>query len=240
MRRFHQWRTEPDRRRNKRTTVPSWPFTGKPYRSMYPPQATPLSLADEQAAYQNAIAAQQAAAMSGVVGLDPSISPGPQGPLAPHHPHPLHSHPQQMVMHPAVANGGGAGGGQGSNPAAAGMPPPPPPGSQAAAVAMGMGPYAGMNVHSQHQQQMAMMAAAAAAEEDDDADISGAASISNRWAEEENNAKAGWTDVRGTRGAVEMARGGTAIRAARMAPERGRRSADIVADRGGRNVDWRL
>ncbi|GAA5847908.1 hypothetical protein JCM3766R1_003182 [Sporobolomyces carnicolor] len=143
--------------------VPSWPFTGKPYRSMYPPQATPLSLADEQAAYQNAIAAQQAAAMSGVVGLDPSISPGPQGPLAPHHPHPLHSHPQQMVMHPAVANGGGAGGGQGSNPAAAGMPPPPPPGSQAAAVAMGMGPYAGMNVHSQHQQQMAMMAAAAAA-----------------------------------------------------------------------------
>ena len=86
----------------------------------------------------------------------------------------------------------------------------------------------------------AAVAAAAAAEEDDDADISGAASISNRWAEEENNAKAGWTDVRGTRGAVEMARGGTAIRAARMAPERGRRSADIVADRGGRNVDWRL
>ncbi|GAA5903830.1 Pbp1p [Sporobolomyces salmoneus] len=123
--------------------VPSWPFTGKPYRSMYPPQATPLSLADEQAAYQNAIAAQQAA-MSQVVGLDPSVSPAPPTILPPHHPH--HSHHQQMSMHPS-----------------AGAPPaPPPPGSQAAAVAMGMAPYPGMNVHPQHQQQMAMMAAAAA------------------------------------------------------------------------------
>ncbi|GAA6016605.1 hypothetical protein JCM11491_006013 [Sporobolomyces phaffii] len=88
--------------------VPSWPFTGKPYRSMYPPQATPLSLADEQAAYQNAIAAQQAAMVGGPGpgggGLDPSISPGPQGLLPSHHPH-----------HHAM-----------------------PPGSAAAAVAMGM------------------------------------------------------------------------------------------------------
>ena len=102
--------------------VPSWPFTGKPYRSMYPPQSTPLSLADEQsaaAAYQNAVA---------MSGLDPSASPAPQPLLPPHH-------PQQMAMHPSQGNASGA-------------PPPPPPGAAAAAVAMGM-PYPGMNVHPQ-------------------------------------------------------------------------------------------
>jgi len=93
---------------------------------MYPPQSTPLSLADEQsaaAAYQNAVA---------MSGLDPSASPAPQPLLPPHH-------PQQMSMHPSQGN-------------ASGPPPPPPPGAAAAAVAMGM-PYPGMNVHPQ---QMAM------------------------------------------------------------------------------------
>ncbi|GAA5877431.1 hypothetical protein JCM16303_003329 [Sporobolomyces ruberrimus] len=129
---------EPDR------VVPSWPFTGKPYRSMYPPQSTPLSLADEQAAqaaaYQNAIAAQQAA----MAGLDPSVSPAPQALLPPNHPH------HQMQMHPSAGAGGG---GQGSN---VGLVPAPPPGSAAAAAAMGM-PFPGMNVHAQ---QMAMNQAA--------------------------------------------------------------------------------
>ncbi|GAA5954349.1 hypothetical protein JCM3765_004430 [Sporobolomyces pararoseus] len=138
--------------------VPSWPFTGKPYRSMYPPQATPLSLADEQAAYQNAIAAQQAAMSAGVVGLDPSVSPAPQALLPPHHPH-GHPHHQPISMHPSAQGGSGASPGPGGMPPG---PPPPPPGSQAAAVAMGMAPgYPGMNVHHQQQQQMAMMAAAA-------------------------------------------------------------------------------
>ncbi|GAA5932657.1 uncharacterized protein JCM15063_002168 [Sporobolomyces koalae] len=100
--------------------VPSWPFTGKPYRSMYPPQATPLSLADEQssaaAAYQNAVAAQMS-------GLDPSISPAPQPGLPPHHSH-------QLAMHSVNGQGG---------------PPPPPPGP---GIPMGM-PFPGMNVHPQ-------------------------------------------------------------------------------------------
>ncbi|GAA5931054.1 hypothetical protein JCM1841_001709 [Sporobolomyces salmonicolor] len=97
--------------------VPSWPFTGKPYRSMYPPSASPLSLADEQSA---AAATFQSGAFEPSMSTSPAPPPGGPMGMPP---------PPQMQMHH-------------HHPAGVAAPPPPPP---QAAAAMGMPPY-GMGV----------------------------------------------------------------------------------------------
>lgn len=125
------------------TVPPAWPFTGKPYRSIYPipPQGPSLDdaaangMIDPNNAAAIAAAQQQAHAhaahafMGGVAGGVPiNILPGPQHPPPP---------PQQPQAFVAMSSAGGSISG---SPASMSMPPPPPP-PPPQAITGGGGPH---------------------------------------------------------------------------------------------------